>query len=70
MHEDTCKKSKRKHCNEFFIEDCKKIFNEYWEAGYKGMQDTFIHSHVHVMKMNDPKNHQGNSRCDCSKTCS
>ena len=59
---------KKKHCSEFLIEDCKKIFNEYWVAGTKGMQDTFIHSHVDVMKMKDPKNAQGNSRRGCSRS--
>ena len=30
---ETCRKSNKKHC--------KKIFNDYWEAGNKGMQDIY-----------------------------
>ena len=40
----------KRHFNEFLNEDCKKIFNEYWEAGNKGMQEKFIRSQLMLQK--------------------
>ena len=47
---DTCKNSKKRHCEDFLVEDCEKIFKEYWGKGNKGMQDKFICLHVELQK--------------------
>ena len=39
---ESCRKNKKKHCNEFSEEDGKKIFEQFWKAGNYGMQNTFI----------------------------
>ena len=41
MCQTNVQKQKKRHCNEFVEDDCRKIFKEFWRTGNKGMQDTF-----------------------------
>ena len=64
---ENCKNSKSRHCNEFLEEDCREIFEEFWKTGDKGIQDTFIRSHVDVTKTKDAKKSKENSRREFSR---
>ena len=39
---ETCRNSKKKHCEKFTQDDCHKIFQQYWNSGNKVAQDTFL----------------------------
>ena len=47
---DSCKKTKKNHCNEFTEDDCRRIFETFWILGDKHVQATFIQSLVDVVE--------------------
>ena len=46
----TCCKPKAAPCKEFSHEDCETMFKDFWATESKGVQNTFIKSHVQVCR--------------------